>query len=70
MFINLSQIILAIFTIFLTVLSNGYQNQVTADVIMMDGNSMPSIVEDDSDRPDVFVGGTPGQFIINDDIIL
>lgn len=40
------------------------------DVIMMNGNSMPSIIEDNSDRPDVFVGGSFGNFIINDDLIL
>lgn len=45
-------------------------NRIFADVIMLNGNSMPSIVEDDSGRPDIFVSESMmNNFIMNDDII-
>lgn len=41
-----------------------------ADVIMMNGNSMPSIIEDDEIGPDVILMPGMGGMIMNDDLVL
>lgn len=43
---------------------------VSADLIMMNGNGMPSIVENDDIDPDVILMPGMGGMIMNDDLVL
>lgn len=43
---------------------------INADVIMMDGNGMPSIIENDEIEPDVILMPGMSNMIMNDDLVL
>lgn len=45
-------------------------NCINADLIMMNGNGMPSIIENDDIEPDVILVPGMSNMMINDDLVL
>lgn len=51
-------------------ISSSLSRLIRADLIMMDGNGMPSIIENDDIEPDVILMPGMSNMMINDDLVL